>query len=627
MKDWMDAQDYRLQIFFYILGGCIGALFIFWVWSLFFNLFYSSSTLPSPLLAPFLLLDYENNSAKLNIILVITLLMPLILIGMAIVGSYRHKQIIHLFGNAHWASMTEIRKMGLFGKEGLIIGDKKGRLLRAKLVSHALIFAPSRSGKGVSQVMPNALAFEGSMLCIDMKLEIFLNTSGFRQKSGQAVYLFAPANLDGKTHCWNPLDLVSRHPVRLISDLQLVTNIIIPESSGGESMWVSEARSIAIGLLLWLLESGRPFTLGELTSLVKGTVDFSGFLTEVINNSITAENLTSLNPVAFMNINNFVSKAFKEQSGVKSTLTARLNLWDDPLVNAATSKSDFDVREMRKKRMTVYLGIPTNQLERLAPLMNLFVQLFVNAMTEELPQQNEPYKVLVMLDEFCALGRMDTLKEGFGFLAGYNLHLMAIIQNVGQFYSLYGGRDGSDVFFQNTDYKIAYRQNTKTDREFVSEQLGTRTVRNESKSYTGGLLNGQLPNTNESVIGRPLLSPDEVRVFPKEEAIAIINGEPPVRYQRILHYQDNRFKNRVLSPLEIKPITPCYPTLRPVKKIETKPETDSNHDKAALTSHLTAAIVTAAQQLTTSDRMNNSDEKEDDFNFDDLNDDDLEIGD
>lgn len=267
----------------------------------------------------------------------------------------------------------------------------------------------------------------------------------------------------------------------------------------------------------------------------------------------------------------FIQKAPKEQSGVKSTLTARLNLWDDPLIHAATSRSDFDVREMRKKRMTVYLGIPTNHIERLAPLMNLFIQLFVNSMTEELPKKDEPHKVLIMLDEFCALGRMDTIKAGFGFLAGYNIHLMAIIQNIGQFYCLYGNRDSCDVFFQNTDYKIAYRQNTQTDREFVSEQLGMRTVKNRSKSYQGPLLNGRIPSTNESVIGRPLLSPDQVRTFPKEEAIAIINGEPPVKYKRIIYYEDARFKNRVLPPVQIAAITPYYPELH-AKKIEVTTE-------------------------------------------------------
>lgn len=174
--------------------------------------------------------------------------------------------------------------------------------------------------------------------------------------------------------------------------------------------------------------------------------------------TVTEDKKINIHPVAYRNINNYIQKATKEQSGIKSTITSRLNLWDDPFINAATSRSDFDLKKMRQEKMTVYLGIPPNQLNRLAPLMNLFIQLFLTVMTESLPKLDEPHKVLVILDEFCALGRMETVKTGFGYLAGYNLHLIAAIQNIGQFYALYG-RDDSEVFFQNTDYKIAYRQN------------------------------------------------------------------------------------------------------------------------------------------------------------------------
>jgi type IV secretion system protein VirD4 len=538
----------------------IGALLSYgWISGLLFGFFEKESSLPSPWHTFFLLLNFNFNSTKTNILLGLSFIIPMAIIIVLWVSNYERQRLTRLFGDAHFASFAEIKKMGLLNKYGLIIGEKYGRLLQAKLVSHALIFAPSRSGKGVSQVMPNALTFKDSMLVIDMKQEIFNDTSGFRKAKAQEVYLFAPANLDGKTHCWNPLDLVSDHPSRLISDLQLIVSILIPKNKEGNTMWVDEARAIAVGLLLWLKDSGRPFTIGELALLVKGTPDFSGFLRGIIEGSIAGNELKNLHPIAFMNINNFVQKAVKEQSGVKSTLTSKLNLWDDPLIHAATQRSDFDIRQMRKKRMTVYLGIPTNQLTRLAPLMNLFIQLFINAMTENLPQKNEPYKVLAMLDEFCALGRLDTLKNGFGFLAGYNIHLMAIIQNIGQFYELYDGRDNCDVFFQNTDYKICYRQNTKTDQEFISNQLGTCTVENHSKSYPGGLIFNQTPSTNKSLIQRPLLTPNEVRIFPKEEGIAIINGESPVRFKRVIHYQDKRFKERILPPIQIPQVNLQYP--------------------------------------------------------------------
>lgn len=597
MKAWLANQSTQIKYGIYGLSALTGILFYSWVWSLLFSLFYSSNGLATPWLAPALLLNQPYNTLKINTLLWLTLLTPIVLICTAIYSNYRHKQLIALYGDAHWASLLEIKKMGLLNtnQNSLIIGDKGGRLLRALLVSHALIFAPSRSGKGTSQVMPNVLAFNGSMLIVDFKHEIFQDTSGFRSQHGQQVFLFSPAHPKGKTHCFNPLDLVNRHPSRIVADIQLVTEILIAEAKGNnDSMWMLEARALAQGLLLWLLNSGRPFTLGELAALVKGTPDFVGFLRKIVEDAVTDDGNIKIHPIAYQNINNFIQKAAKEQSGVKSSLSARLNLWDDPFINAATSKSDFTICDMRRTKITVYLGIPINQKDRLAPLMNLFVQLFLNIMTEELPQKDEPHKVLVVLDEFCSLGYMKKVKDGFSYLAGYNIHLMAIIQNIGQFYELYG-RDGSDVFFQNTDYKIAYRQNTRTDQEFISNQLGTKTVKTRSISSQKSVLGRQQPSQSDSYIARPLLTIDEVRQFPTQQGIAIINGQAPVRYKRIIHYKDKRFKRRILPPVEIMPIAAFHPALQITKPVPPV-QPQLKQDQAEMTKSLTN-LITIAHQL------------------------------
>jgi type IV secretion system protein VirD4 len=539
-------KSYKQEIKSYTAGGVIG-LFVFGsVWSLLFDEFYPGHNFITPWYALGLLLHHDQNTLKVNTLLWITLFIPCAIIGLVLNSIHRQQQIKEAFGNAHWASMREIKKMGLFDcKGGLIIGEKYGRLLRAPLVSHALVFAPSRSGKGVSQVIPNALTFKDSMLIIDIKDEIFQVTSGYRAKYGQQVFRFAPADPEGKTHCWNPLDLIDKNSPELIADIDLVVEILISYSADKDSMWVSEARTLVKGILLWLIDSGRPFTIGELTKFIKGTPDFIGELRFIRDMSVDENGEITIHPIAYTNINNFVEKAEKEQSGVKSTITARLNLWDDPLIQEATSKCDFDIRYMRRKRMTIYLGIQIKHLDRLAPLMNMFVQLFINAMTKNLPTKDEPYKVLAILDEFCALGRMDKLKSGFGFLAGYNIHLMAIIQNVGQFYDLYGGRDKVDVFFQNTDYKIVYRQNTKTDQEFVSQQLGNYAVKNISQGFKHIGVGHNHTSSTESYFSKPLLTLDEVRTFPKEEGLLILNGRSPIKYKRIIYYINKNFKNRM----------------------------------------------------------------------------------
>lgn len=500
-------------------------------------------------------LVYSNNSLLLVSAQIALVAPVLIIVGIILLNKNQHK-FSKVYGDSHFANLAEVKKYNFLEKSGLVVGYHKNKLLRVPIKSHVLVFAPSRSGKGVSQVIPNALNWNGSMLVTDIKMEVFKYTSGFRQKHGSDVYLFAPSSNDARTNCFNPLDLIDRYDqAKRVTQLQQVINIILPDVSNDNPMWVNEARSLALGLLLYLADSDKPFTLGELKDLIKGTPNLEDYLQTILDESVVATNLVDIDPICYQNINNYLAKADKEQSGVRSELISHLSLWDDPYVRAATDRSDFDIRDMRKKPITIYLGIPEKDLSRLKPLVNLFIQLFVNTLTHDLPTNDEPYKVLCILDEFCNLGKMDIIKKGISFLAGYNVHLMAIIQNLAQGYEVYG-KDGFDAFISNTDYKICYYQNDLVGCEFVSKLLGTRTVKARSVGYRQfGRGNS---NYNESYIARPLLTPDEVAKFPKDEAISLVSGGYPIRYNRIIYYTDPRFKDRVLPSVQVDKITPVF---------------------------------------------------------------------
>jgi type IV secretion system protein VirD4 len=344
--------------------------------------------------------------------------------------------------------------------------------------------------------------------------------------------------------------------------LQLILDILIADQPGENKMWAEEARSLATGLLLWLYQSDRPFTLSELSAMVKGQ-NLDDFLTKVIAECVVADNLISIDHAAYMAIQNFLQKAEKEQSGVRSTLTGMLRLWEDPLVCAATDCSDVDFRDMRKEPISLYLSFGTNQISRLAPLINLIVQLFLNVMLDTIPGDDEPHKVLCLLDEINRFGKMDKLKDGFGDLAGYGVHLLPIIQNLGQFYSTYGGRDESDIFFQNTDLKICFSQNAATDKEFVSSELGNKTIRIKTRSYSSQH-NGS--NYNESFVERPLLTPQEVLKFSKKHQI-LITSEGIVKCKKIVYYEDDFFKSKLLPAIDIPTVTPSTPIID-IKKSE-----------------------------------------------------------
>jgi len=570
-------SDMQIKIIKVVALGTASLIGYLLLWQALLNLFPWHPGGKTPMDFFHLFTHFLKLPLKTRWAVIITGIAPLACVGALCWHHAEQKRFSTLFGDSHWARLPEIKKMGLLDKGDIVIGWKGRHLLRAQLTSHLLVFAPSRSGKGVSQVIPNALTFKGSLLVIDIKQEIFEATSGYRDKHGQEVFLFSPANLSRQTHCYNPLDYVSSHPSRLIADLQSIIEILIPKTEqSSDPMWIEEARALCLGLLLWLKESGRTFTLGELNAIAKGT-NLNETIRDVLNASIIADNLININPAAYMNLNNFLQKAEKEKSGVKSSLTSKLTLWDDPMIIASTSKSDFDLRQLREKPMSIYLGIPTNQLERLAPLMNLFVQQFLSMMTETLPNDKEPYRVLAILDEFCNLGRMEKLRQSLSFLAGYRVHLMPVIQTIGEFNSIYG-KDSAETFFQNTDYKILYRQNSPMDKEFVSRLLGCRTMKARSKSRHQSMQSAQSLGTSDQWIERPLLSPDEVGNFHKKNAIAKISGHPPVKFKRIIYYEDPLFKERLLPPIIIPTVEPMFPTIQVKMTISSEPTDSSNQN-------------------------------------------------
>lgn len=597
------AQKKMIRWLRYAVVIGLGLTLFMTLWCL---VFYGVMGLPLAWVRPWGMITMIKGSSTLPLLAKLALWgIPGICFGLIaahVIAPFLQPSWRHLYGDAHWATTPEIKKMGFFDESGnIIVGAYNNKLLYYPLNNHMLMFAPSRSGKGVSLVIPNALHWTGSIIATDNKYEIFDYTSGYRAAQGNLVYRFSPANKNNQTHRINPLDYIDKtNPCKRITDIHLILDVLVRSSDGENSMWAEEARSIALGLLLWLWQSGRPFTLGELSSIVKGG-DLEGFLTQVIEESIIADNLITIDHAAFLAIQNFLQKAPKEQSGVRTTLASMLRLWEDPLICAATHCSDFDFRDMRKRPITLYLSFGTGQISRLAPLINLIIQLFLNVMLDNLPGADESYKVLGLLDEINRFGRMDKLKDGFGDLAGYGVHLLPIIQNVGQFYSNYGGRDNTDIFFQNTDLKIGFRQNTETDKKFISEVLGNKTVRIRNRSYS---TTREGSSYSESLVERPLLSPAQVGRFSKSKQI-IMTGDGVIQCKKIVYYNDKRFKYKLLPPITVPTVEPQFPIIHIKKQAPslddemTLPVSQNERDAQLIGQAIADTLSPVVNQLTT----------------------------
>lgn len=475
------------------------------------------------------------------------------------------------YGDARWATEREVRKAGLRGKSGLLLGRMNGEFLIAGGFEHALCFAPTRSGKGVGIVIPNLLNWPGSALVHDIKGENFERTSGFRSQHGQKVYFWNPGDPEGRTHCYNPLEFISDKPGRRIDDIQKIAHLILPE----QEFWTQEARTLFVGLCLHLIEKGT-LTFGGILRALRGQGNF----VEDVKNLLKAHRET-MNATAFMALNAFAQKADKEQSAVLSTLNAALELWANPLIDAATAKSDFDLRKLRREPATVYVGVTPNNLHRLRPLMQVFYQQAIDMMTEKQPNpEKDPHPVLFLMDEFPSLGRMTQFEQGIAYLAGYQVRLVLIIQDIPQLEASYG-RSGMNVFMGNSKLRIAFASNSYETADLISRYVGTfgAEIESNGQSRQAGLtLDPGYKSATESKVARALLLPQEILQLSPEEEIVLVEGARPIRARKIRYFKESAFRDRILPAAPVPKIDPVTPRVGAL--VDVGPATQAEEDEA-----------------------------------------------
>ena len=431
----------------------------------------------------------------------------------------------------------EIAHARLQKKRGLLLGKKGGTHLINDEPLHTLVAAPTRSGKGVGIVIPNLLTWNGSVVVLDIKKENYQRTAGYRA-AHQKVYMWSP--MDARSACYNPFDFVAKKGPNRITDIQLLATIVLPTPPRSDPMWINEARDLFLGLALLVLDDPDvPSTLGQVYRTLKQETDLAEAATLALDQTDFP-----LDPICRQALANFRNKASKERSGVKSTLTAALNLWANPRIDAATAASDFDLRTFRKQRASVFVGVAQDQLATLAPLLNLFFQQAVATLSHALPGKDEPHDVLFMIDEFPMLGQMDALAKGLALLAGYKIRIVLITQGLGQLKEIYGAA-GQDSILQNCALQVFFASNDDTTTNYVSARLGTKTVsiksRTQSQDWTSA-------STSTSSISRPLMSPEEVRLLDPGKAILFKEGTRPVLAQKIRYYAARLFTRRLLDP-------------------------------------------------------------------------------
>jgi len=437
----------------------------------------------------------------------------------------------------------------------LVVGRWRGRYLRFAGQQFVLLAAPARSGKGVGIVIPNLLSYSDSVVVLDIKQENFRLTAGFRRAHGQAVYLFNPFAEDGRTHRYNPLSVIADGMFR-VGDILAIGYVLYP-AGGHDEFWKDQARNLLLGLVLLLCDwrearragaSGvpdYPITMGEVLRQSSG----NGLPIKAYLQRMLMQHRQVLSQPCIDALNRFLANDDKVLASILATFNAPLTIWANPIVDAATSANDFDLRDVRRRKMSVYLGVTPDHLSEAAILMNLVFSQLVNLNTKELAEDNPAlkYQCLLLLDEMTAIGKIQIIARAVAYMAGYNLRLLSIVQSDSQLESVYGRADARSIV-TNHAMQIIFAPREQKDANAYSEMLGTRTERSRTTSRSNGMF-GARSGASESFSDqrRALMLPQEIKELGRDKEIILLENTKPILAERICYWRDPVFSSRLMA--------------------------------------------------------------------------------
>ncbi|MGN6097162.1 MAG: conjugal transfer protein TraG [Bosea sp. (in: a-proteobacteria)] len=456
------------------------------------------------------------------------------------------------FGSARWANRREIARAGLLSDDGVVLGRYERHYLRHDGPEHVLCFAPTRSGKGVGLVVPSLLAWPGSVIVHDIKGENYELTAGFRARHGR-VLLFDPTN--PASAAYNPL-LEVRKGEWEVRDVQNVADVLVdPEGSlEKRNHWEKTSHALLVGAILHVLYAERDKTLAGVAGFLS---DPRRPIEQTLRAMMTTPHLgkPGVHPVVASAARELLNKSENERSGVLSTAMSFLGLYRDPVVARVTRSCDWRIRDLVEGAhpVSLYLVIPPSDISRTKPLIRLILNQIGRRLTEELNARARPHRLLLMLDEFPALGRLDFFESALAFMAGYGIKAFLIAQSLNQIEKAYGQ---NNAILDNCHVRVAFATNDERTAKRISDALGTATELRAMKNYAGHRLSPWLGHlmVSRQETARALLTTGEVMQLPSHEEIVMVAGVPPIRAKKARYYVDAKFTDRILPPPETKPL-------------------------------------------------------------------------
>ena len=439
--------------------------------------------------------------------------------------------------------------------------------LRHNGPEHVLCYAPTRSGKGVGLIVPTLLTWPDSAVITDLKGELWALTAGWRkQHASNKVLRFEPAALNGSAH-WNPLEEIRLGTEHEVGDVQnLATLIVDPDGRGLESHWQKSAQALLVGVILHALYQAQG------NALVPSLYNIDALFSDPDRN--VKELWLEMNQIKPESGNNYrlissvgkdmLDRPAEERGSVLSTVKSYLSLYRDPIVRENTGDSHFHITDLMNHANPVSLYIVTKPTDkaRLRPLIRVLMNMIVRLLADHMEFENGRFRaryrhrLLMMLDEFPSLGKLEILQESLAFLAGYGIKCYLICQDLNQLTSRTTGYGPDETITSNCHIQAAFPPNRIETAAHLSKLAGETTITKEQ--VTQGATRSSRTTTMQEM-QRSLLTPDECLRMPGpvkgvkegqdviEEAgdmIVYVAGCPAIYGKQPLYFQDAHLKER-----------------------------------------------------------------------------------
>ena len=393
-------------------------------------------------------------------------------------------------------------------EKGLLLGnDDKGKHYISEGYQHVLLLAPAGGGKGVSFVIPNLLSWNESVIVHDIKCENYELTSGWRASQKQEIYTWNP--LSSRTHRYNPLDFISKDQDKMVDDAQKIAHLLVKTHC---HMSGASSRSLLTGIIIYLIETKhKVISFGEITRMLTRNI------ADELSKSLDSFK-NKIHPTCKMFLESFLGLEAKKRSKIVSTLLSNLELFTNPIIDHATSASDFNIANFKKRKTTLYVGLHPQDINRLQPLMQFFYEYAANQL---LQTTDDSHGIAFFMDEFHTLGKMDDFITSMPYFRGNKIRLCLIASDLNEIKHRTSDSYLSTVI-SNSTFKIIYRSSNAETVRIISEISG------------GHITVNHLLNLNKK--NQVLLIDDTKQI------LAIEN-------QKYVYYDDATMKSRIVKPV------------------------------------------------------------------------------